>query len=72
MISNENNNDNDKDSFFLIDENEDLINLYPKMFSLFNNFLIKESKAIYPKQKLPTEKEIMPEYHDIDIQIQKK
>ena len=72
MISNENNNDNDKDSFFLIDENEDLINLYPKMFSLFNNFLIKESKAIYPKQKLSPEKEIMPEYHDIDTQIQKK
>jgi len=43
------------------------ININPKYFHLFNNFLIKENY-----QKYALIKEIMPEYSDIDSQIQKK
>ena len=56
----------------LTDNNDNLININSKIYSLFNNFLIKESKFIYPKQNISLENEIMPEYQDIDIQIQKK
>ena len=49
-----------------LNSNEE-ININPKYFHLFKNFLIKENF-----QKYAFLKEIMPEYSDIDSQIQKK
>ena len=49
-----------------LNSNEE-ININPKYFHLFNNFLTKENF-----QKYSFIKEIMPEYSDIDSQIQKK
>jgi hypothetical protein len=49
-----------------LNSNEE-ININPKYFHLFNNFLTKENC-----QKYSFIKEIMPEYSDIDSQIQKK
>ena len=47
--------------------NDEEININPKYFHLFNNFLTKENYHKYAFIK-----EIMPEYSDIDSQIQKK
>ena len=69
MISNKEKNG---DSFFLIsDLNENEITINPKNY-LFNNFLIKENKNYFSNKRYTPQKEIMPEYSDINIQIQKK
>ena len=57
-------------SFDIIDLSN-IDNINPKIFHLFKNFLIKENKSIFNKDNSPT-KEIMPEYLDIDSEIQKK
>ena len=69
MINNEEKNG---DSFFFIsDLNENEITINPKNY-LFNNFLIKENKNYFSNKRHSPQKEIMPEYSDINIQIQKK
>ena len=66
-------NDNEKKNdesckYNVTDINSDEeININPKYFHLFNNFLTKENY-----HKFSFIKEIMPEYSDIDSQIQKK
>ena len=62
----DNNEEENNDSIFFIDKNK--VNFNKEIYSLFNSFLVKESKSL-SKHKL---KEIMPEYSDIDFQIQKK
>ena len=69
MIKTEEKND---DSFYLIsDSNENEININQKNY-LFNHFLIKENKDYFSDKKYIPQKEIMPEYIDINTQIQKK
>ena len=62
----DNNEAESNDSIFFIDKNK--VKFNQEIYSLFNSFLVKESKSL-SKHKL---KEIMPEYSDIDFQIQKK
>ena len=65
-----NNNDENNNSFDLADLNHnDVIN--PKIFHLFKNFLTKENKIPFKKENSPT-KEIMPDYLDINHEIQRK
>lgn len=65
-----NNNDENNSSFDITELNHnDIIN--PKTFHLFKNFLTKENKSLFKKEISPA-KEIMPDYLDIDLEIQKK
>ena len=69
MINNEEKNDDS--SFLISDLNVNEITINPKN-NLFNNFLIKENKNCFSNKRHSPQKEIMPEYSDINIQIQKK
>lgn len=66
-----NNNEGTNNNSFDIIDLSNIDNINPKIFQLFKNFLIKENKSIFNKDNSPT-KEIMPEYLDIDSEIQKK
>ena len=66
---NDNEKKNDESYKYNVNDlySEEEININPKYFHLFNNFLTKENY-----HKFSFIKEIMPEYSDIDSQIQKK
>ena len=67
-----NSEEKNNNSLYLTDEDDNEININPNIFYLYNNFLIKENKNYFSNHKFSSLKEIMPEYSDINLQIQKK